>query len=303
MLACGVGLLLLGPLLTPRMALDISLLAGLQARLQPITERLGETINPNILAGGIALLTPLAAALALRWDWTPHRWLPILLGLLSCCGVGMIVLAQSRGADIGAILAILIIFALRWPKLTYATPLLLLLLIVSLYWLGPNFLFPKLTNDSALGGLEGRLEIWSRAFYAIQDFPFTGIGIGTFGEVIPLLYPYFIIAPDVSVPHAHNLLLQIAIDLGLPGLIAYLALLINLFRMVYTILANRQSALVWALGAGSLGALIAMLLHGMVDATLWGSKLALLPWLLFAMITRLYLAQFATPLATASVMK
>lgn len=289
LLVCGVGLFLLGPLLTPRMALDLSLLAGIQGRLKPITERLGETINPNILAGGIALLTPLAAGLALRWDWTARRWLPILLGLMSCCGVGLIVLAQSRGADIGTILAILIILTLRWPRLTYATPLLLLLLGAGLYWLGPNFLFPKLTNDSALGGMEGRLEIWSRALYAIQDFPFTGIGIGTFGEVIPLLYPYFVIAPDVAVPHAHNLFFQVAVDLGIPGLVAYLALLINLFRMVYNILANHQKALTWALGAGSLGALIAMLLHGMVDATLWGSKLAILPWLLFAMITRLYL--------------
>lgn len=304
LLVCGAGLLLLGPLLTPRMALDLAVLAGIQGRLKPLTEQLGETINPNILAGGIALLTPLAAALTLRWDWTSRRWLPFLLGLLSCCGIVLIILAQSRGADIGTILAILIIFVLRWPKLTYATPLLLLLLVAGLYWLGPNFLFPKLTNDSALGGLEGRLEIWSRAVYAIQDFPFTGIGIGTFGEVIPLLYPYFVIAPDVAVPHAHNLFLQVAVDLGIPGLVAYLALLINLFRMVYHILTNRQSALSWALGAGSLGALLAMLLHGMVDATLWGSKLAVLPWLLFAMITRLYLARFTkvmSPKATAEV--
>jgi putative inorganic carbon (HCO3(-)) transporter len=109
------------------------------------------------------------------------------------------------------------------------------------------------------------------------------------------LYPYFVIPPDVSVPHAHNLLLQVTVDLGLPGLVAYLALLINMFYMVGTILTHNKRALVWALGAGSLGALMAMLIHGMVDATLWGSKLALLPWLLFAMITRLYLAQFALP--------
>ncbi|MER3513799.1 MAG: hypothetical protein C4310_04935, partial [Chloroflexota bacterium] len=73
---------------------------------------------------------------------------------------------------------------------------------------------------------EGRLELWSRALEAIADYPFTGIGMGTFDHVIPLRYPYVLLAgAELAVPHAHNLFLQVAVDLGLPGLIAFVALL------------------------------------------------------------------------------
>lgn len=56
-------------------------------------------------------------------------------------------------------------------------------------------------------GLEARVEIWSRAVYAIQDFPFTGCGLGTFRRIVPILYPLFLISSDADIGHAHNLFL------------------------------------------------------------------------------------------------
>ena len=56
------------------------------------------------------------------------------------------------------------------------------------------------------GTLPGRLEIWQRAIYVIQDFPFTGIGMGTFGPVAQTLYPFFGTNANALVPHAHNIL-------------------------------------------------------------------------------------------------
>ena len=43
-----------------------------------------------------------------------------------------------------------------------------------------------------------RLEIWSRAIYMLQDFPFTGIGMGAFRQVANLLYPFFLAGPDAE---------------------------------------------------------------------------------------------------------
>jgi hypothetical protein len=39
----------------------------------------------------------------------------------------------------------------------------------------------------------------------------------------------------------------------------------------------------WTLAAGVLGGMVALLVHGQVDAALWGTKLAFIPWLLFAL--------------------
>ncbi|MCW5859316.1 MAG: O-antigen ligase family protein [Caldilineales bacterium] len=117
----------------------------------------------------------------------------------------------------------------------------------------------------------------------LADFPFTGAGIGTFDRVVPILYPLFLSTPGSPVSHAHNLILQVGVDLGLPGLIAWLAVLVNTFLLLAGVLRQRQDALPWALAAGVAGSLGVMLVHGLVDAALWGSKPAFLPWLFVAL--------------------
>ena len=51
----------------------------------------------------------------------------------------------------------------------------------------------------------------------------------------------------------------------------------------------------WTLAVGSAGALAALLVHGLVDAALWGNKAAALPWLLIALVCLLFLAQQQAP--------
>jgi len=84
-------------------------------------------------------------------------------------------------------------------------------------------------------------------------------------------------------------LLQVGVDLGMPGLIAYLALLINLFAMLIVTLRSLPSH-TWQRNAaiGATGSLVAMLVHGLLDAVTWGTKLAFISWLLFALITLLF---------------
>jgi putative inorganic carbon (hco3(-)) transporter len=288
MILVGMGLSLLGPLLLIAEGKASAPLGLLQPFVQPIAQRLGETINPNILAGGLVLIIPLVFALCLRWDWAPRQWLPLSLGLLAVGMVAILSLAQSRGAELAIVLALGTLLVVRWPRLLYGLPFVICLLLIIIYWLGPRTVGELLTANDTIGGLDQRTEIWLRARYALADFPFTGIGIGTFDLVIPLLYPYFTVPTGVTIPHAHNLFLQIAVDLGLPGLIAWLSLQINLFVMLGQLLRRRNAALTWVLSAGALGALIAMLVHGLVDAPLWGSKIAFLPWLLYALVTLLY---------------
>ncbi|HEB77806.1 MAG TPA: hypothetical protein ENI90_04675, partial [Methylothermaceae bacterium] len=93
--------------------------------------------------------------------------------------------------------------------------------------------------------------MWTNALYALSDFVFTGIGIGTFRQVMPLLYPFVSITPDSpSFTHAHNLYLQIGLDLGLPGLIAWLALILVLFALLIPRVRRRDGSLEWALAVG-----------------------------------------------------
>jgi hypothetical protein len=68
---------------------------------------------------------------------------------------------------------------------------------------------------------------------------------------------------------------------------AYLAVFINTFALTAQSLRRRTQSLDWALAAGALGGLLAMFVHGIFDAAVWGSKPAVVPWLLIALAVQI----------------
>jgi putative inorganic carbon (HCO3(-)) transporter len=127
--------------------------------------------------------------------------------------------------------------------------------------------------------LSGRVEIWSRALYAIQDFPFTGCGLGTLRKVVPVLYPLFTISQNSDIAHAHNIFLQTAADVGLPGLIAYLALLGVAFAVAWHSKTQK--------GLPLLAALVALHIYGLTDAVALGSKPGIVFWVSLGLLAML----------------
>ena len=72
---------------------------------------------------------------------------------------------------------------------------------------------------------------------------------------------------------AHNLFLQVAVDLGIPGLIAWLAILLGAFYSAWRVQREAaRSKLIWMRGfaVGLLACQAALVVHGMVDAVAWG---------------------------------
>ena len=101
-----------------------------------------------------------------------------------------------------------------------------------------------------------------------------------------LLYPLFTISPDTDIAHAHNMLLQVAVDVGLPGLIAYLALL-ELAAAVAWSAARRSSGAACSLSLGLFAGLIALHIYGLTDALALGSKPGLVFWMALGLIAAL----------------
>ena len=247
----------------------------------PVTEE----VNPNVLAGLLVPLWPLPLALlgVLRGY---RRWLaaPLLLALASGMAVA-VVLTQSRGAMIAMALALIVLLALHWRVVWGVFPLGGVVL-GWLAWTGQlRLLLTTALASSTYLGIEGRVEVWSRALYAAQDFFFTGIGMGTFSLVIPILYPYFTITNPL--PHAHNLFLQVAVDLGIFGLIAFVGMVVGTAVLVgrairYFHNHNIHTA-AWVLRGGAAG-LVAALVHGTVDAVTWNTRPAFLAWALWGLV-------------------
>jgi putative inorganic carbon (HCO3(-)) transporter len=151
----------------------------------------------------------------------------------------------------------------------------------------------------SLNSLEARLEIWSRALYGLQDFSFTGMGMNTFRTVVHVLYPLFTISPEKDIGHAHNEFLQAGLDLGLPGLIAFLGVYMGAFWMLIGIWGQRGRSnqgyfplnihKVAVLGLG--GGLLAHLIFGLIDAVPLGARSGFLFWASLGLISGLYLQE------------
>lgn len=290
LVAMGVGLALIGPLVITQVSIGMALLQRIQSAAGPLSAALGETINPNILANALLAIVPLSGAFVLRGGWhigngRTAGWLRPLLALATLLMIAVIYLSESRGALLALLVIILLLLVLRFPKLAWLTPFLAggaILLFVS-GGMGLLDSLTQATGSSATSGFDERMELWQRGLYAMQDFSFTGIGLGTYGTVIPFLYPFVMIPPNIFLPDAHNLPIQVGVDLGIPGLIMWLAMLLCLFVMMAQVLRGTRDNLRWVLAAGVTASFVGMLVAGIFAATNWGVKPAFLPWVIGAL--------------------
>lgn len=228
-----------------------------------------DTANPNVMGGSLLLLLLVILGVLLFGgrQLRASEW--GLLGAALALGVVVLVLTQSRGAVLAFGLSFLVLVSLRWRRGWLFVLLSLVGMGVMLAAVGATPLVNLVVSSATLGGVDGRVEVWSRAVYMIQDFPFTGVGMGSYGHVADLLYPFFLYAPG-KVHHAHNLLLQIAVDLGIPGLICWLAVWMLVVAMGWQVYRRGQKGWVTGLGAGLVACQVALMAHGMVDAVTWG---------------------------------
>lgn len=271
-----------------------------------------EGFSPNQVAGGLLLVAPLSLTLAgtgvvrVKGLWGVLRPYQVIFSLIGITGTafmmsGTLLLTQSRGGLFGfgvSCLFILIVVVARW-KGRWGLGLTLLLTVSGIGAVAAaagveqtvNLLFEQTglePGGEQINSLSGRVEIWSRAFYAIQDFPFTGVGMNNFRRIVPILYPLFLIAPDVDIAHAHNHLLQAALDLGLPGLVAYLSLWLLTAVMLWQSWKRADSVWLRGLALGFAGSLLAHFVYGMIDVVALGAKPGFIFWVSLGLITALH---------------
>ena len=252
--------------------------------------------NANIVAGLLAIFVPVTAAYALFALRRPLRPRGLaraaFLGALTAIEGLVLLYTQSRGGLIAFGVALLVVAVSRDRRWLWLLPLGAAALGGLLLTVGPQSLLDLLPGDaghSAIPSTAGRLELISRGLYMLQDFAFTGIGLGMFSRILPLLYPLFLAGPDTVMPHVHDIYLQAGIEHGLPGLIAFLALLLLLVTMgVQSIRWSRRQP--WEpLAAGLLAGLVAFLVHGLVDVVASSPRAQLLIWGHWGLLTALWL--------------
>ncbi|GAB4397268.1 MAG: hypothetical protein OHK0031_17270 [Anaerolineales bacterium] len=310
-LALGLGVAALGLLGANWFDDKILALNALTARLPKLISGLQGAesgFHPNEVAGALLWVLPLIISLGLAGLAAPTKtnaqkiilaafWLMVAFVSL------IFLLSQSRSSYLGLLIALTLMLLIALPvhlrRWALAAGALLVAALLSQWNALLDWFLDKASANSALSlvTLESRLEIWSRALYGIQDFPLTGMGMNTFRSISRVYYPFFQLSPNFNFGHAHNEFLQAALDLGLPGLVAFLALYILAFWMLaeawkaarylpsarFSLFTDYYSLI---LGLG--GGLLAHLLYGLTDAVALGAKPGLLFWFLLGLIAALY---------------
>jgi O-antigen ligase len=232
-----------------------------------ITRAIGSFDNPNLLAGHILLLAPLAAvAVALLTPaWQARRALALVVAL-SYLGL---VLTFSRTGILFAVLgAGAAVLASRLPQKRYLAGIALALAVSAF------LLFGSCGSEGAAGF--GRTQEWKETMHVIRDHPVYGVGLGRLGDVLHARN-----ALSTS-RHAHNLFLNWWAEAGPLALIAWIWLFAVLaWRSLRAALADDPVA------RGTLVALLGFFAYSMFDHPANVDRIAIALWVVMGIAAAL----------------
>lgn len=268
----------------------IEALTALGRSLQaPLPELPGHRLHPNVAGGIMALMAPFAG-----W-WVVDAWAGVRRGarrsaLLLAVGLAAsavtlfgLLMTTSRGAWLGLVGAAALAFLWgatglvsrdnpgrrAWLLLGMVGVVLVAAVGVGLIWpQAPTLLIEALPGAGT--GLD-RIELARKTLPLVRDYAFVGAGLDGF----QMLYSTYVLLIHVGFTvHSHNLFLNVAVEQGLPALV----MLVWMWALMAAALwkrARRSPGSLGLLGAAALS-LVVLLIHGLVDDVLYGSRAVLL---------------------------
>ncbi|MDQ3810467.1 MAG: O-antigen ligase family protein, partial [Chloroflexota bacterium] len=224
--------------------------------------------SPNHLALLLGRVWPFLLAAAL--EGRGLAWPPALLTAVA------LLLTFSIGGWLGAAaaaVATLAVLRRRRAATTLAITLAISLAVVSA--LAVVGVLPERLNPlRQTGGF--RVDLWLSAVAMVRDHPLLGVGLDNFAYLYQQDYLREGAIAEPNLSHPHNWLLNIWLELGLAGLVAFVALVAIFFGR-----ALRQRG--W-LAAGAVGAMTDLLVHGLIDNSYFLVDLAFLFWLILTVV-------------------
>jgi O-antigen ligase len=228
-------------------------------------------VHPNFYALWcaplLALLIPdvFASLKTKTYNLKPVLWLLGAIGLL---------LSLSRSGWLGlavAVLVYLIIAADNKIRKVILGGIIVIVMVIVYY---PNLRYRVLLPFYGEKSANSRIELWSDGLKAIKESPVLGLGLTGFAKQ----YGQLNTDPTLDTHNfPHNIFLNLWVETGLLGLISLIGLI---GLIIYRGLKNRAD--VFALGISLF--LIAIIFQGLVDNPYFKNDLALVFWIILALV-------------------
>jgi putative inorganic carbon (hco3(-)) transporter len=259
--------------------------------------------NPNLLAGYLLPAICLSAMAMLVWK---GRLRQVLAGVMLVCNVICMALTGSRGGWIGTVVAgfVLLLLLLIWWQEKFPQKLRAIAGPAVLMFAGGTLMLvvlavPALRNrvlTMFLGSGDSsnsfRINVWKAVIKMIQARPVLGIGPGN--DAFNAVYPLYQQARYTALS-AYSILLEVLVETGLIGLVAFLWMLGTSVQMGWQRLNQlrlqaaqgvKDPQVFWLVAA--IASFFGMLGHGIVDTVWYRPQVNTLWWLMLALIASYY---------------
>ena len=253
------------------------------------TQRIYSSLeNPNLLAGYLIPILPLALVALLRWR---GPWLRLFALTSFLLGAVAMLFTYSRGGWIGMVLALAVLgllLLLRFSRLLAAPlkrwlpPLIIAFVVLALVVAAVKVEPLRVRLMSMAAGREDssnnfRINVWLAAIEMIQDRPWLGIGPGN--TIFNLIYPLYQ-QPRFTALSAYSVPLELAVETGIPGLLAVFGLLITSLKIGFSQIYRDLFLSLPCLGA--IAALVGLAGHGFVDTIFFRPEVQISGWFVLA---------------------
>ena len=190
-----------------------------------------------------------------------------------------LVFSGSRGALIAVIISFsVIIFFLKSKSIKFILFFInICLCIFILFFMPTNYSIIK--NRASI---DERVRLFSSSISIFKDYPILGSGPGMYEKLLYKYQPTGGYADGGGHLHTHNTYLEVAAEMGIIGLMVFLAIFILYFRKTFKSIKMIKDNNIRAIQIGLMGAIIANLMYAMSCTIITvGIQEAVLFWLLF----------------------
>ncbi|MCX5696412.1 MAG: O-antigen ligase family protein [Candidatus Omnitrophica bacterium] len=243
--------------------------------------------DSNVMGIYLSALSPLGLGLSLYYFKGKNKMIMAALSILSLIGV---VLTYSRPTLLAVYIALLFLAIVKKDKLIIGG--LVLVTLIS------PFAMPRSVKDWARG-LEynplrimcndDRIAIYRNTLRMIKAHPIIGVGANTFMKNYRFYkeYPEYRNVVTIDYIYAHNNFLHMAGELGLAGLSLFLWFVYLLFKRGLAIHKRLKDGFSKTLSLSLLACIIAFLVNGLTESSLYYSRVAVLFWYIAGLVLAL----------------
>ncbi|MBQ7793180.1 MAG: O-antigen ligase family protein [Clostridia bacterium] len=230
--------------------------------------------NPNVLGQYFIITIPIIFALFVyaKRFCEKTAWLAVF-GVTFLC----LLYTWSRGAWVGVMLGVAVFLLIRDRRWI----VLCILAVLAMPFVLPPSILNRLlsignTGDSSTAY---RVSVWIASARMAFDFWMSGVGYGS--DAFANVYSSYALNGAGYALHAHNFYIQLVADVGIGGLLVYIAIAMTAYREIATVKNDR---FIKTVSLALAGVLAGYLFQGVAESMWYNMRMSLMFWIVMAFI-------------------